>query len=62
VLCLDSKTDLEKYNLNDANVVTVVLSNKLKTVAVFALPKNEFTDAAVDKILNVVAEKLVTAR
>jgi hypothetical protein len=55
VLGLDSKADVARYNLSDANLVTVVLYDKLKTVAVFALPKGEFTDAAVEKILAAVA-------
>jgi hypothetical protein len=56
ILCLDSRADVEKYHLSDANVVTVVLYNKLKIVAVFALPQSEFNDA-VEKILATVAEK-----
>lgn len=62
VLCLDSKADVEKYNLSDANLVTVVLYKKLKVVAVFALPKSEFTDAAVEKIVAAVADKLGAKR
>ncbi len=62
VLCLDSKADVEKYNLSDANLVTVVLYKKLKVVAVFALPKSDFTDAAVEKIVTAVADKLGAKR
>ncbi len=62
VLCLDSKADVEKYHLGDDNLVTVVLFNKYKTVAVFALPKSEFTDAAVEKIMAAVADTLGAKR
>ncbi len=62
VLCLDSKADLERYHLSDANVATVVLYNKLKIVAVFALPQSDFTDGAVEKILAAVAEKFGAKR
>jgi hypothetical protein len=62
VLCLDGKADVEKYKLRDDNLVTVVLYNKFKTVAVFALPKTEFTDAAVEKIMAAVADKLGAKR
>ncbi len=62
VLCLDSKTDVQKYQLDDANLVTVVLYAKLKVVAVHALPKSDFTEAAVEKIMTEVAEKLGAKR
>ncbi|HEY7314269.1 MAG TPA: hypothetical protein VH643_33265 [Gemmataceae bacterium] len=62
VLCLDTKADVEKYKLSDANLVTVVLCNKLKIVEVFALPKSEFNDAAVEKIMAAVADKLGAKR
>lgn len=58
VLCLDSKTDVESYHLSDANLVTVVLYKKLKIAEVFALPKSDFTDKSVDKIMAAVSEKL----
>lgn len=62
VLCLDTKADVAKYRLSDENLVTVVLYTKLKTVAVHALPKSDFTDAAIDKIMVDVAEKLGAKR
>ena len=62
VLCLDSRADVEKYHVSEANVATVVLYNRLKTVAVFALPQSDFTDAAVEKIMTAVAEKLGATR
>jgi hypothetical protein len=62
VLCLDSKDDVEKYNLRDSDLVTIILYNKLKVVAKFALPKSEFTGAAVEKILAAVADKLGATR
>lgn len=62
VLCLDSKADVKKYNLSDENQITVILYNKLKVVAVFALPKSEFTEAAVDRIRAAVADKLGAKR
>jgi hypothetical protein len=62
VLCLDSKADVEKYHLRDTNLVTVVLYNKLKTVAVFALPQSEFTEAAIEKIVAAVADKFRAKR
>jgi hypothetical protein len=62
VLCLDSKADVEKYNLRDTNQVTVVLCNKLKEVEVFALPKSDFTEDAVGKIMKAVADKLGATR
>jgi hypothetical protein len=62
VLCLDDKSDVAKYQLDDANLVTVVLYSKLKVVAVHALPKSDFTDAAVEKIMAEAAEKLGAKR
>ena len=62
VLCLDTKADVEKYNLSDNNLVTIFLCNKLKVVEVFALPKSEFTEAAVEKIMASVADKLGAKR
>lgn len=62
VLCLDDKTDVAKYQLDDANLVTVVLYSKLKIVAVYALPKSDFNEAAVEKIMGDVTEKLGAKR
>ncbi len=61
VLCLDSKADVEKYKLNDANLVTVVLYQKFEVAAVFALPGSEL-ETSVDKILTAVADKLGAKR
>jgi hypothetical protein len=57
-LGLDSKSDVAKYELSDENLVTVVLYAKLKIVAVYALSKSDFTNAAVEKIMADVADKL----
>jgi hypothetical protein len=62
VLCLDNKSDVAKFGLNAENLLTVVLYTKLKVVAIHALPKSELTDAAVEKIMADVAEKLGAKR
>ena len=62
VLGLDSKADLEKYNLRDNDLVTVLLCNKLKVLGRFALPKSDFTDASVEKIMKAVADQLGAKR
>ena len=62
VLCLDNKSDVKKYELSDENLITIVLYTKLKVVAVHALPKSEFTDAAIEKIMAEVADKLGAKR
>jgi hypothetical protein len=62
ILCLDSKSDVEKYDLSDSDLVTVVLYKKLKVVAVYRLPKSDFTDAAVEKIMTDVAGELGAKR
>jgi hypothetical protein len=62
VLGLDSKSDVTKYQLSDENLVTVVLYTKLKIVAVHALSKSDFTNAAVDKIMADVGNKLGAKR
>jgi hypothetical protein len=61
VLCLDSKKDLEKYDLGDA-AVTVILYNKLKIVAVHSLAKGKLDDQTMNQILTEVAEKLGAKR
>jgi hypothetical protein len=61
-LGMDNKSDVAKYELGDDNLVTVVLYTKLKVVAVYALPKSDFTDAAVEKIMTDVADKLGAKR
>lgn len=62
VLCLDDKSDVAKYRLDDADLVTVVLYSKLKVLAVHALPKSDFNAAAVEKIMADVADKLGAKR
>jgi hypothetical protein len=62
MLGLDSKSDVAKYGLSDENLLTVVLYTKLKIVAVHALSKSDFTDAAVEKIMADVADKLGAKR
>jgi hypothetical protein len=62
VLCLDTKADVKKYELSDENLITVVLCSKLKIASVYALPKSDFTDAAIDKIMADVADKLGAKR
>lgn len=62
VLCLDNKSDVAKYGLSEENLITVVLYAKLKVVAVHALPKSDFTEAAVEKIMADVDDKLGAKR
>lgn len=62
VLGLDSKADLEKFNLRDTDLITVVLCNKLKVLGTFSLPKSDFTEASVEKIMKAVADKLGATR
>jgi hypothetical protein len=61
-LGLDHKSDVSKYGLNDENLITVVLYTRLKIVAVYALAKDDFTEAAVGKIMADVADKLGAKR
>jgi len=58
VLGLDHKSDVSKYGLSDENLITVVLYTRLKIVAVYALSKDDFTEAKVGKIMADVANKL----
>ena len=62
VLCMDTKADVDKYGLSESNLITVVLYTKLKVVAVYALPKSDFTPSAIDKIMADVADKLGAKR
>jgi hypothetical protein len=62
VLCMDNKSDVTKYGLSEDNLITVVLYTKLKPVAIHALPKSDFTEAAIEKVMADVAEKLVAKR
>jgi hypothetical protein len=62
VLCLDNKSDVAKYALSEENLITAVLYTQLKTVAVHALPKSDFTESAVEKIMADVADKLGAKR
>jgi hypothetical protein len=62
VLCLASKQDVEKYALSDNDLITVVLYVKLKVVAVHALGKSDFNEAAIDKIMADVSDKLGAKR
>jgi hypothetical protein len=62
VLCLDDKSDVAKFQLDNANLVTVILYSKLQVVAVYALPKSDFNDAAIEKIMTDVADKLGAKR
>ncbi len=62
VVALDHKDDLKKYALDDNKFVTVVLYNKLKIVAVYALTKNELNEKAVGEINDGITEKLGATR
>ena len=62
ILCMDTKADVDKYGLSESNLITVVLYTKLKVFAVYALPKSDFTPAAIDKIMAEVADKLGAKR
>ncbi len=62
VLCLDDKSDVAQFRLDSANFATIVLYSKLKVVAVHALPKSDFTDSAIEKIMAEVADKLGAKR
>lgn len=62
ILCLDNKSDVAKYGLSDENLVTVVLYTKLRIVALHALPKSDFTEAAVEKIMAEVTDMLGAKR
>jgi hypothetical protein len=62
VLCLDTKADVEKFGISETDLVTVVLYKRLKVEAVFALPKSDFNNAAVEKIMAAVADKLGAKR
>jgi hypothetical protein len=60
VLCLDSKSDLENYGLNDD--VTVVLANKYKVVSVHRLKKDQLNADTVKQIIDDVASQLGATR
>jgi hypothetical protein len=62
VLALDSKADLEKFDLSKTSAVTVILYNKLKVVSVHVLPKDKLTEPAVKEIMGEVAAKLGASR
>jgi hypothetical protein len=62
VLCLANKSDVEKYGLSDANLITAVLYSKLNVAAIHALPKSDFTASAIEKIMTDVADKLGAKR
>jgi hypothetical protein len=62
VLCLDSKSDLEKYALDESAAATVVLYHKLKVVAHWPLSRQDLTAAKVQEIMTQVADKLGARR
>jgi hypothetical protein len=62
VLCLDSKSDLEKYALDESAAVTVVLYHKLKVVAHESLSREDLTAAKVQEIMTKVADRLGAKR
>jgi hypothetical protein len=62
VLCLDSKSDLEKYALDEGAAATVVLYHKLKVVAHESLSREELTTAKVQEIMTQVADRLGARR
>jgi hypothetical protein len=62
IVALDHKDDLKKYALDDNKFVTVVLYNKLKIVAIYALAKNELTDKKIAEINVDITDKLGATR
>jgi hypothetical protein len=61
IVCLDSKSDVEKYGLGD-EAVTVILYRKLQILASHALARDQVTEARVKEILGEVTEKLGARR
>jgi hypothetical protein len=62
VFCLDSKPDLDKYNLDDNAWATVVLAKGYKVVSVHKLTKDKLNAAMVDEIIGEVSEQLGATR
>ena len=62
VFCLDSKSDLEQYNLDDNVWATVVLVKRYKVVALHKLTKDKLNAAMVDEIMGEVSEQLGATR
>jgi hypothetical protein len=62
VFCLDSKSDLEQYSLDDNVWATVVLVKRYKVVALHKLSKDKLNAAMVDEIMGEVAEQLGATR
>lgn len=62
VLCLDSKSDVEKYNLPDKTDVTVILYRKLKVLSSTSLPADKISAETVQEILTAVGSKLGATR
>jgi len=61
IVCLDSRSDVEKYALGD-EAGTVVLYRKLKIVASHPLSRDQVTDARVKEVVGEVTEKLGAKR
>jgi ribosomal protein L3 len=62
VLCLDSKSDLENYGLDDNAWVTVVLVNQYKVVSVRTLSKDQLNSEKVAEIIGEVSAQLGARR
>ena len=62
VFCLDSKSDLEQYQLDDNVWATVVLVKGYKVVSVHKLTKDKLNAAKVDEIMGEVSEQLGAKR
>jgi hypothetical protein len=62
-LCLDSKSDLEKYDLDrDEAAYVVVLARRCQVLASEAIARDQLTPEKVDQVLKQVAEKLGASR
>jgi hypothetical protein len=62
VLCLDGKSDVEKFNLPDKTDVTVLLYRKLRVLSSTSLPSDKVNEAAVQEILAAIGRKLGATR
>jgi hypothetical protein len=63
VLCLDSKADVEKFDLErERAAYTVVLYNRLKIVATYSIQRDDLKAAKVDEVLKQAADKFGAVR
>jgi hypothetical protein len=62
-LCLDSKSDLEKYDLNREDIAyTVIVSRGYRILASESILRDQLTTDKVDQILKTIGEKLETSK